>query len=111
MRPRKLATSIALEAIGNYALAFERIVRHRRVNCDTTQTYYIFHVNIACQSLRYALIVYPSSVAFSRQTEKTLAVFNPTKVYITLEGVPLKIYSHGMFPSHFFEEAYQSVIR
>ena len=49
----------------------------------------------------------PSTVPFNRQTEKTIAVFKPTKVDITLDGVPLKNYSQVMFPRHFFDEAYR----
>ena len=73
---------------------------------DATQTNWIFDVNNACQSLKYIMIKCPSTVPLSRQTEKTIAVFNPTKVDITLGGVPSKIYLQSMFPGHFFDEAY-----
>ena len=66
-----------------------------------------FDVNIACQSLKYVMIVCTSAANFNRQTEKTNPAFNPTKVGVNLDGVPSKIYSQGMLPRHFFEEAYR----
>ena len=50
--------------------------------------------------------MFPSSMAFSRQTGKTLATFNPTKVDITFDGVPSEIYLQAMFSRHFFNYAY-----
>ena len=38
VRSCKLASSIAMEATGKIVLLFERIVRHRRVNHNFTQT-------------------------------------------------------------------------
>ena len=53
------------------------------------------------------MIICPSTALFGRQTEKTLTIFNPTKVDITLDGVHSKIYSQGVFHRAFFEEAYR----
>ena len=38
---------------------------------------------------------------------KTNPFFNPSRVDITLDGVPSKIHSQSMLPRHFFEEAYR----
>ena len=96
-----------MEATGRFALLFKQTIRHHRVNHDATQTNWIFDVNIACQSLKYVMIMCPSTTPFGRQTEKTIALFNPTKADSTLDGVPSKTYSQGMFPRHFFDEVYR----
>ena len=104
---QQLASSIALEATGRFALPYERIVRHRKMNRNGFESVWNFDVNIACPSLKYVMIVFNSAANFNRQTKKINTAFNPTKVDITLDGVPSKVYSQGMLPRHFFEEAYQ----
>ena len=120
-------TILQLETVRSckFALPFERIVRHRRMNRGTTQTNLIINVHSAHQSLKHVLIMCSSST--EKKGEETLVVFNTTKVDITLKKVMSTLVglnttsalntatrTKGSFENlftryvsrHFFEEAY-----
>ena len=52
------------------------------------------------------MIVCLRSTSFDRNLEKSLHVFNPTRVDVTIDGVPSKFYSQGKLSGHFYEEVY-----
>ena len=84
-------------------MLYDRILRHRHIRLDNTQTVWNMNFNTPAKSLKGILMLFTKEKDWSRNTEKYI---NPeiTNVKITVEGVPNQLYAQGMKMHHQFEE-------
>ena len=91
-----LARMIRNRYAGRLAILYDRILRHRKVTLDKSQTLWNINLNVPARSLKGILMLFEDAgAAFGRDTE---SFYNPKieKVEVTIEGVPNQLYSQGM---------------
>ena len=92
----ELARMIRNQYTGRLAILYDRVLRHRRISKDKSDTLWNINLNVPARSMKGILMLFeaPPS-AFARDTED---FYNPkiTKVEITIEGIPNQLYSQGM---------------
>ena len=89
-----LANSIKLE-YQNMALLYDRVLRHRQIQVNKSDTIWNWSFNTPCRSLKGILVLFEKEPVFARDTSK---FYNPKieKVSITVEGKPNQLFSKGM---------------
>ena len=89
-----LANSIKLE-YQNMALLYDRVLRHRQIQVNKSDTIWNWSFNTPCRSLKGILVLFEKEAPFARDTSK---FYNPKieKVSITVEGKPNQLFSQGM---------------
>ena len=89
-----LANSIKLE-YQNMALLYDRVLRHRQIQVNQSDTIWNWSFNTPCRSLKGILVLFEKEASFARDTSK---FYNPKieKVSITVEGKPNQLFSQGM---------------
>ena len=89
-----LANSIKLE-YQNMALLYDRVLRHRQIQVNKSDTIWNWSFNTPCRSLKGILVLFEKEPVFARDTSK---FYNPKieKVSITVEGKPNQLFSQGM---------------
>ena len=89
-----LANSIKLE-YQNMALLYDRVLRHRQIQVNKSDTIWNWSFNTPCRSLKGILVLFEKESPFARDTSK---FYNPKieKVSITVEGKPNQLFSQGM---------------
>ena len=89
-----LANSIKLE-YQNMALLYDRVLRHRQIQVNKSDTIWNWSFNTPCRSLKGILVLFEKELPFARDTSK---FYNPKieKVSITVEGKPNQLFSQGM---------------
>ena len=87
-----LARSIATE-YQNMALLYDRILRHRQIPVNKTDTTWNWSFNTPCKSLKGILVLFEKS--YKRDTSK---FYNPKiqKVFVIVEGKPDQLYTQGL---------------
>ena len=106
----ELARMIRNQYAGRIAILYERVLRHRKISANKSDTLWNVNLNVPARSMKGILMLFenPSSEgagsAFGRNTEK---FYNPgiTKVEVTIEGVPNQLYSQGMRAYQQWDEA------
>lgn len=101
-----LARTIANQYKGRLAIFYDRILRHRKISKDKSDTLWNINLNVPARSMKGILMLFEyvaAPAAFARHTE---AFFNPqiTKVEVTIEGVPNQLFSQGMRAHQMWDE-------
>ena len=100
-----LASQIRTEYMKS-SILYDRILRARIIPLNNSHTSFSVDINSPSKSLKGVLLIFTkerSATKFSRDTEE---LFNPkiTKVEVTVEGVPSKLYAQNMEYRHQYDE-------
>ena len=92
---------------GRLAILYDRVLRHRKMTMDKSNTLWNINLNVPARSMKGILMLFENVAAqqpFARNTE---AFYNPqiTKVEVTIEGIPNQLYSQGMRAYQMWDEA------
>ena len=89
-----LVTSIRSE-YQHMALLYDRILRHRQISVNKSDTVWNWSFNMPCKSLKGILVLFEEEKSYIKDTSK---FYNPKiqKVSVTIEGKPNQLYSQGM---------------
>ena len=76
-------------------LYYDRILRHRQISVNKSDTMWNWSFNTPCKSLKGILILFEEEKSYTRDTSK---FYNPKiqKVPVTVEGKPNQLYAQGM---------------
>ena len=101
----ELARMIANQYGGRLAILYDRILRHRKISKDKSDT--LCNLNVPARSMKDILMPFENVAAqqpFARNTE---AFYNPkiTKVEVTIEVIPSQLFSQGMRAYRMCDEA------
>ena len=77
------------------ALLYDRILRHRRVKVNKSDTTWNWSFNMPCKSLKGILVLFEGEQPYARDTGK---FYNPKiqKASVIIEGKPNQLYTQGM---------------
>ena len=77
------------------ALLYDRIIRHRKIIVNMSDTVWNLAFNIPCKSLKGILVLFEEEKPYTRDTSK---FYNPEiqKVSVIVEGKPNQLYTQGM---------------
>ena len=89
-----LARSIRSE-YQHMALLYDRILRHRKIIVNKSDTVWNWAFNTPCKSLKSILVLFEEEESYTRDTSK---FYNPKiqKVSVIVEGRPNQLYAQGM---------------
>ena len=89
-----LARSIRSE-YQHMALLYDRILRHRKIIVNKSDTVWNWAFNTPCKSLKGILVLFEEEQSYARDTSK---FYNPKiqKVSVIVEGKPNQLYTQGM---------------
>ena len=98
---------IASQYNGRLAILYDRVLRHRKISRDKSDTLWNINLNALARSMKGILLLFEDVAAqqpFARNTE---AFYNPkiTKVEVTIEGIPKQLFSQGMRAYQQWDEA------
>ena len=88
------------------ALLYDRILRHKQLAVNKSDTMWNWSFNMSCKSLKGILVLFEEEKLYTRDTSK---FYNPKiqKVSITIEGKPNQLYSQGMRSFEQYDEAHK----
>ena len=92
----ELARMVRNQYTGQIAILYDRVLRHRKIKKDKSDTLWNINLNVPARSMKGILMLFEDSPsAFARTTE---SFYNPKieKVEVTIEGIPNQLYSQGM---------------
>ena len=100
-----LARSIRSE-YQSMALLYDRILRHRPISVNKSDTMWNWSFNTPCKSLKGILVLFEEEKSYVRDTSK---FYNPKmqKVSVTKEGKPNQLYSQEMRLFEQYDEAHK----
>ena len=77
------------------ALLYDRILRHRKIMVNKSDTVWNWAFNTHCKSFKGILVLFEEEMTFARDTSK---FYNPKiqKVSVIVEGKPNQLYAQGM---------------
>ena len=77
------------------ALLYDRILRHRKIIVNKSDTVWNWVFNMPCKSLKGILVLFEEEQSYTRDTSK---FYNPKiqKVSVIVEGKPNQLYAQGM---------------
>ena len=77
------------------ALMYERVLRHRKIIVNKSDTVWNWAFNTPCKSLKGILVLFEEERSYTRDTSK---FYNPKiqKVSVIVEGKPNQLYAQGM---------------
>ena len=77
------------------ALLYDRILRHRKIIVNKSDTVWNWAFNTPCKSLKGILVLFEEEKPYTRDTSK---FYNPKiqKVSVIVEGKPNQLYAQGM---------------
>ena len=86
------------------ALLYDRILRHRQISVNKSDTMWSWSFNTPCKSLKGILVLFQEEKSHTRDTSK---FYNPKiqKVSVIVEGKPNHPYSQGMRSFEQYDEA------
>ena len=98
-----LARSIRSE-YQHMALLYDRILRHRQISVNKSDTMWNWSFNTPCKSLKGILVLFEEEKSYTRDTSK---FYNPgiQKVSVTVEGKPNQLHAQGMRSFEQYDEA------
>lgn len=102
---RELARMIRGQYTSKFAILYDRILRHRKMTKNKSDTLWNINLNVPARSMKGILMLFEESgTAFNRNTE---VFYNPkiSKVEVTIEGVPNQLFSQGMRAHQQWDEA------
>ena len=87
-------------------LLYDRILRHRQISVNKSDTTWNWSFNTPCKSLKGILVLYEEEKSYVRDTSK---FYNPKiqKVSVIIEGKPIQLYSQGMRSFEQYGKAHQ----
>ena len=90
-----LASSIKAEYDDEMVLLYDRILRHRQISVNKSDTTWNWSFNTPCKSLKGILVLFEEEKPYARDTSK---FYNPKiqKVSVIVEGKPNQLYAHRM---------------
>ena len=100
-----LARIIRSQYANRLAILYERILLHRKLRRDKSDTVWNININTPARSMKGILLLFVDpAAAFQRDTE---AFYNPkiTKVEVTIEGVSNELYAQGLRAYQQWDEA------
>ena len=88
-----LARHIGQQTNGKMAILYDRILRHRKITKNKSDTLWNINLNVPARSMKGILMLFEDP-----ERTNTEDFYNPkiTKVEMTIEGVPNQLYSQGM---------------
>ena len=88
------------------ALLYDRILRHRKIIVNKSDTVWNWAFNMPCKSLKGILVLFEEEKPFVRDTSK---FYNPKiqKVSVIVEGKPDQLYAQGMRSFEQYDEAHK----
>ena len=89
----ELARQIRQQTNGKMAILYDRILRHRKITKNKSDTLWNINLNVPARSMKGILMLFEDP-----ERTNTEDFYNPkiTKVEMTIEGVPNQLYSQGM---------------
>ena len=89
----ELARKIRQQTNGKMAILYDRILRHRKITKNKSDTLWNINLNVPARSMKGILMLFED-----HERTNTEDFYNPkiTKVEMTIEGVPNQLYSQGM---------------
>jgi hypothetical protein len=89
----ELARQIRQQVDGKMVILYDRILRHRKITKNKSDTLWNINLNVPARSMKGILMLIEDPERTSTET-----YYNPniTKVEMTIEGVPNQLYSQGM---------------
>lgn len=89
----ELARQIRQEISGKMVIFYDRILRHRKITKNKSDTLWNINLNVPARSMKGILMLFEDP-----ERTSTESYYNPniTKVEMTVEGVPNQLYSQGM---------------
>ncbi|VDI53122.1 Hypothetical predicted protein [Mytilus galloprovincialis] len=89
----ELARQIRQQVNGKMVILYDRILRHRKITKNKSDTLWNINLNVPARSMKGILMLFEDPERTSTET-----YYNPniTKVEMTIEGVPNQLYSQGM---------------
>ena len=89
----ELARQIRQQTDGKMAILYDRILRHRKITKNKSDTLWNINLNVPARSMKGILMLFEDP-----ERTNTEDFYNPkiTKVEMTIEGVPNQLYSQGM---------------
>ena len=92
---------------GRLAILYDRVLRHRKVAKDKSDTLWNININVPACSIKGILMLFENVAAQQPFASNTEAFYNPqiTKVEVTIEGIPNQLYSQGMRAYQIWNEA------
>ena len=101
-----LARMIDNQYKGRLAILYDRVLRHRKMAMNKSNTLWNINLNVPARSMEGILMLFEKVAVqqpFARNTE---AFYNQiTKVEVTIEGIPNQLYSQGMRAYQMWDEA------
>ena len=85
------------------ALLYDRILRHRQISVNKSDTMWNWSFNTPCKSSKGILVLFEEEKSYTRDTSK---FYNPKiqNVSVIIEGKPNQLYSQGMRSFEQFDE-------
>ena len=89
---------IANQYNGRLAILYDRILRHRKISRDKSDTLWNINLNVPARSMKGVLMLFEDVAAQQPFVRNTESFYNPkiTKVEVTIEGIPNQLFSQGM---------------
>lgn len=94
-----LARQIRQQLQGKVAILYERVLRHRKVTVNKSDTVWNINLNTPAKSLKGILLLFEDPASGGEAWDRdTREFYNPLieKVEITVEGIPNQLFAHGM---------------
>ena len=103
----ELARMISNQYKGRLAILYDRILRHRKISKDKSDTLWNINLNVPARSMKGILMLFEDAAARHSFARNTMAFYNPkiTKVEVTIEGDPNQLLSQGMRAYQMWDEA------
>ena len=85
-------------------LLYDRILRHRQISVNKSDTMWNWSFNMPCKSLKGILVLFEEEKSYTQDTSN---FYNPKiqNVSVTVEGKPDQLYSQGMRSFEQYDEA------
>ena len=99
----ELARMIANQYNGRLAILYDRILRHRKISRDKSDTLCNINLNVPARSMKGVLMLFADVTTqqpFARNAE---SFYNP-KITVTIEGIPNQLFSQGMRAYQMWDE-------
>ncbi|MEW8332697.1 MAG: hypothetical protein AB2692_17315 [Candidatus Thiodiazotropha sp.] len=103
----ELARRIRNQYEGRLAILYDRVLRHRKINKDKSDTLWNINLNVPARSMKGILMLFEDLAAQQPYARNTEAFYNPkiSKVEVTIEGVPNQLFAQGMRAYQMWDEA------
>ena len=107
MVTQPLARMIANQYNGRLAILYDRILRHRKISKDKSDTLWNINLNVPARSMKGVLMLFEDVATQQPFALNTEPFYNPkiTKCEVTIEGIPNQLFSQGMRAYQMWDKA------